>query len=89
MASMYETLVFFSWTTVLVSAVVIFRYDERETEVITLPVAVLASLLRPRTRNRAAYARPPHRLVPRRIAILLAAYALTAPSPSGHILLEE
>ncbi|WKZ33436.1 MAG: cytochrome c biogenesis protein CcsA [Thermodesulfobacteriota bacterium] len=42
MASMYETLVFFSWTTVLVSAIVIFRYDERETEVITLPVAVLA-----------------------------------------------
>lgn len=42
MASMYETLVFFSWTTVLVSAIVIFRYSERATELVTVPVAVLA-----------------------------------------------
>jgi ABC-type transport system involved in cytochrome c biogenesis permease subunit len=42
MASMYETLVFFSWTTVLVSAIVIFRYAERETELVTVPVSVLA-----------------------------------------------
>ena len=42
MASMYETLVFFSWTAVLVSAIVVFRYAERETELVTLPVAVLA-----------------------------------------------
>ena len=44
MASMYETLVFFSWTTMLVSAIVIFRYDERETEIVTVPVSVLAIL---------------------------------------------
>lgn len=42
MASMYETLVFFSWTTVLVSAIVIFRYSERETELVTIPLSVLA-----------------------------------------------
>jgi ABC-type transport system involved in cytochrome c biogenesis permease subunit len=42
MASMYETLVFFSWTTVLVSAIVVFRYAERETELVTLPVSILA-----------------------------------------------
>lgn len=42
MASMYETLVFFSWTCVLVSAIVIFRYSERETELVTVPVSVLA-----------------------------------------------
>ncbi|CAG0967276.1 Cytochrome c biogenesis protein CcsA [Anaerolineae bacterium] len=42
MASMYETLVFFSWTTVLVSAIVVFRYAERETELVTVPVSLLA-----------------------------------------------
>lgn len=42
MASMYETLVFFSWTVVLVSAIVIYRYGERMTEVITVPVSMLA-----------------------------------------------
>lgn len=42
MASMYETLVFFSWTAVLVSVIVIFRYRERMTEVITVPVSMLA-----------------------------------------------
>ena len=44
MASMYETLVFFSWTVALVSAIVIFRYRERETEVVTMPIAILALL---------------------------------------------
>ncbi len=42
MASMYETLVFYSWTVVLVTAVVIYRYSERMVEVVTLPVAMLA-----------------------------------------------
>ncbi|MBI1910486.1 MAG: cytochrome c biogenesis protein CcsA [Deltaproteobacteria bacterium] len=42
MASMYETLVFYSWTTVLVSVIVIFRYKERVTEIITVPLSMLA-----------------------------------------------
>lgn len=42
MASMYETLVFFSWSTVLVTLIVIFRYKERSPELITMPVAALA-----------------------------------------------
>lgn len=42
MASMYETLVFFSWTAILVSAIVVFRYSERETELVTVPVSILA-----------------------------------------------
>ncbi|HHL40802.1 MAG TPA: hypothetical protein ENJ37_09870 [Deltaproteobacteria bacterium] len=42
MASMFETLLFYSWSTVLVSAVVVYRYSERYTELITLPVALLA-----------------------------------------------
>lgn len=42
MASMYETLIFFSWSTVLLSVIVIFRYNERVTELITVPIAVLA-----------------------------------------------
>lgn len=44
MASMYETLVFYSWTTVLVTVIVIFRYRERLPEVITVPVAILAAV---------------------------------------------
>ncbi|MEE9613555.1 MAG: cytochrome c biogenesis protein CcsA, partial [Thermodesulfobacteriota bacterium] len=42
MASVYETLLFFSWSTVLVSIVVIFRYNERLTELVTVPTAMLA-----------------------------------------------
>jgi len=42
MASMYETLVFYSWTTVLVTAIVIFRYAERTVESVTVPVALVA-----------------------------------------------
>lgn len=42
MLAMYETLLFYSWSTVLVSAIVIFRYKERFTELITIPVAILA-----------------------------------------------
>lgn len=42
MANMYETLVFFSWTTVLVSGIVILRYKERMTELVTVPVGMLA-----------------------------------------------
>ena len=44
MMAMYETLLFFSWSTVLVSAIVIFRYNERLTELITIPVAILAMI---------------------------------------------
>ncbi len=44
MASMFETLLFYSWTTVLVTVVVIFRYGERKAEVVTMPVAILALL---------------------------------------------
>ncbi|MBI5468068.1 MAG: cytochrome c biogenesis protein CcsA, partial [Deltaproteobacteria bacterium] len=44
MASMYETLVFYGWTAVLVSVIVVFRYKERETELFTVPVSVLALL---------------------------------------------
>ncbi|HXI10930.1 MAG TPA: cytochrome c biogenesis protein CcsA [Thermodesulfobacteriota bacterium] len=42
MASMYETLVFYGWTAVLVSVIVIFRYSERATELFTVPVSVVA-----------------------------------------------
>ncbi|MBI5233394.1 MAG: cytochrome c biogenesis protein CcsA [Deltaproteobacteria bacterium] len=42
MASMFETLLFYSWATVLVSVVVILRYNERFTELITAPAALLA-----------------------------------------------
>ena len=42
MAAMYETLVFFSWCTVVVSLLVVFRYRERVTELITIPVAFAA-----------------------------------------------
>jgi ABC-type transport system involved in cytochrome c biogenesis permease subunit len=42
MASMFETLLFYSFSTVLVSVIVIYRYRERVTEIITLPVAALA-----------------------------------------------
>lgn len=42
MASMYETLAFYSWMTVLVSLVVIYRYEERHAELVTVPVAVTA-----------------------------------------------
>lgn len=42
MASMYETLVFYSWTVVVVTAIVVFRYRERSAELFTLPMAVLA-----------------------------------------------
>ena len=44
MAGMYETLVFFSWCAVLLSVIVVFRYNERATELVTVPVAVLALL---------------------------------------------
>ena len=44
MASMYETILFYSWTTVLTTAVVIFRYGERAVEAITVPIAVVALL---------------------------------------------
>jgi len=42
MASMFETLLFYSFCTALVSVVVMFRYDERSTELVTIPVVVLA-----------------------------------------------
>jgi len=44
MASMYETLVFYSWSAVLVSVIVVLRYRERATELFTVPVSVLALL---------------------------------------------
>lgn len=42
MLAMYETLLFYSWSTVFVSAIVIFRYRERFTELITIPIAIMA-----------------------------------------------
>ncbi|MBE9529547.1 MAG: cytochrome c biogenesis protein CcsA [Proteobacteria bacterium] len=42
MASMFETLIFYSWCTVAVSLFVALRYEERITEMITLPVASAA-----------------------------------------------
>ncbi|MBI5969831.1 MAG: cytochrome c biogenesis protein CcsA [Deltaproteobacteria bacterium] len=42
MASMYETLVFYSWTTVLVTLLVIYRYRERTVELVTVPFALFA-----------------------------------------------
>ncbi|MFQ5479692.1 MAG: cytochrome c biogenesis protein CcsA [Thermodesulfobacteriota bacterium] len=42
MASMFETLIFYSWCTVLVTIIVILRYRERAPGLITLPVSILA-----------------------------------------------
>ncbi|MFQ5466276.1 MAG: cytochrome c biogenesis protein CcsA, partial [Thermodesulfobacteriota bacterium] len=42
MASMYETLVFYSWCVAAVSLVVVWRYGERTTEVFTMSMAMLA-----------------------------------------------
>jgi cytochrome c-type biogenesis protein CcsB len=42
MASMYETLLFYSWCTLLLSLVVIYRYSERTCELVTVPTAILA-----------------------------------------------
>ncbi len=42
MDSMYETLAFYGWMTALLSVVVILRYNERSTELITVPIAMLA-----------------------------------------------
>ncbi|MEK7802954.1 MAG: cytochrome c biogenesis protein CcsA, partial [Deltaproteobacteria bacterium] len=42
MLAMYETLLFYGWSTVLLSVIVVFRYNERLTELITVPVAILA-----------------------------------------------
>lgn len=42
MASMFETLIFYAWCTVLVTIIVILRYRERLPGLITLPVAVSA-----------------------------------------------
>ena len=41
MSSMYETLLFYSWTVVLVTIIVIYRYEERMVELVTVPVALL------------------------------------------------
>ena len=42
MASMFETLLFYSWATVFLSVIVIIRYDERVTELVTVPTAAAA-----------------------------------------------
>lgn len=42
MANIYETLIFFSFSTVLVTVVVIIRYSTRSVEIITLPLAMVA-----------------------------------------------
>jgi len=42
MASMFETLIFYSWATALVTLIVIFRYKERAPGLLTVPVAILA-----------------------------------------------
>lgn len=44
MASMYETLLFYSWTITLVSLIVIFRYNERLTELVNVTMAIVALL---------------------------------------------
>ena len=40
-ANVGETLLFYSWATVLISVIVILRYGERSTEIITIPLAIL------------------------------------------------
>ncbi len=42
MATMFETLVFYAWCSVLVTGIVVLRYKERTVELFTVPVAVLA-----------------------------------------------
>jgi cytochrome c-type biogenesis protein CcsB len=42
MASMYETLIFYSWTATLLSLVVIYRYRERSIEFVTMGMAMVA-----------------------------------------------
>ncbi|MCK4738663.1 MAG: cytochrome c biogenesis protein CcsA, partial [Deltaproteobacteria bacterium] len=45
MFSMYETLLLYSFTTILVSVIVIFRYNERVTELITIPISLIAMVV--------------------------------------------
>ncbi len=42
MADMYETILFYSWSVVLVTVVVIYRYGERSVELVSSPAALLA-----------------------------------------------
>jgi len=42
MASMFETLIFYAWATILVTLIVIFRYSERMPGLLTVPVSVAA-----------------------------------------------
>src|SRR3989337_557881 len=42
MLAMYETLLFYGCSTCLLGVIVVFRYNERLTELITIPVAILA-----------------------------------------------
>lgn len=42
MADMFETIVFYSWFSVLATLVIVYRYKERSIELISMPVAILA-----------------------------------------------
>ena len=42
MATMFETIIFYSWTVTVVTAIVVFRYKVCAPGLITLPIAVLA-----------------------------------------------
>ncbi len=44
MSNMYETLLFYSWTVVLVTIIVIYRYRERMVELVTLPITLMTLL---------------------------------------------
>jgi cytochrome c-type biogenesis protein CcsB len=44
MLAMYETLLFYSWSIVFISTIVICRYRERFTELITIPVAIMSMI---------------------------------------------
>ncbi len=88
MASMFETLVFYAWTTALVTIVVLLRYGERAPGVITLPVAASALVF---AISRYEPGRPLNLILRTRwfeshVTLSFAAYALFTLAFSGAVL---
>ncbi len=88
MASMFETLIFYAWTTALVTIIVIIRYRERAPGVITLIVAVLALVF---AVSRYDAGRPLNLILRTRwfeshVTLSFAAYALFTLAFSGAVL---
>ncbi|MFQ5427603.1 MAG: cytochrome c biogenesis protein CcsA [Thermodesulfobacteriota bacterium] len=88
MASMFETLIFYAWCTVLVTIIVNLRYRERLPGLITLPVAVLSLIF---AISRYETGRPLNLILQTRwfelhVTLSFAAYALFTLAFAGAIL---